>query len=68
MLPLNSIIVRITLEVSVATLPTAATVEFLISAMRVLPRGATAPRNACGKITRRAAVRNGSPMARAASA
>ncbi len=52
----NSIIVFITDEDSVATEPTAATVEFLINAIKVLPNGTIAPRKACGKITKRAAA------------
>ena len=51
-----------------ATEPAAATVEFLMSAISTLPSGATAPRNACGRITRRAAGQNPRPIARAASA
>ncbi|MDF2805898.1 MAG: hypothetical protein K0S43_844 [Cellulosimicrobium sp.] len=56
------------LEVSVVTLAAAATVEFFSSAMSVLPSGAIEPRNAWGRMMSRAAGRNDSPMARAASA
>ena len=50
------------------TLAAAATVEFFSSAMSVLPNGAIAPRNACGRMTRLAAGMNDRPIARAASA
>src|SRR5699024_6441435 len=64
---LNSIIVLISPEAS-ATEAAAATVVFLVSAIRVLPSGVTAPRSACGRTMMRAAGRNERPMARAASA
>src|SRR5699024_5024586 len=57
--------------ISIATSSTemaAATVVFLISAMKVFPKGAMAPRKACGMMTSRAVGRKDSPIARAASA
>ena len=47
---------------------TAATVVFLIKAMRVDPSGAIDPRNACGSSTSFSDWPNVSPMERAASA
>ena len=55
-------------EVSVATDAAAATVEFLSSAISVLPSGATDPRMACGMMISVADCMKLRPMARAASA
>ena len=66
-MPLLSIISRMRIDTS-GTETAAATVVFLMSAITVLPSGAIAPRNACGRITSRAASTKGSPIARAASA
>ena len=41
---------------------------FLVSAIRVLPSGATAPRNACGRMTWRSVWVKVRPIERAASA
>ena len=51
-----------------ATDAAAATVEFFSNAISVLPRGATEPRNACGRMICVADCMKPNPSARAASA
>ena len=64
---LNSSMLRI-IRAGSATPMVASTVVFLVSAIKVLPSGAIAPRKACGSTMVVIVGRNGRPMARAASA